>query len=151
MSRFSVTLIDVGWGDSVLLAWEDAADSRFALIDSNDSTNLKSSYVYLKRFFEKQHIDTSSKPVFEFVILSHAHADHGQGLKRLMREFGTRYFWSPKSMCQGLLPPKTIQQTGVDFRRLPLRLRQSCAHLFAVQIDAGRSKPTFPRRPVFSD
>ena len=38
-----------------------------------------------------------AKPVFDFVILSHAHSDHGQGLKKLMSHFGARYFWYPKS------------------------------------------------------
>ena len=103
MSELSVTLIDVGWGDSILLAWTDGTDWRFGLIDSNDSANLQSSYVYLKRFFEKLGIDTTKKPLFDFTILSHAHADHGQGLKKLMREFGTTYFWYPKSTVTGSL------------------------------------------------
>ena len=32
------------------------------------------------------------KPIFDFVMLSHAHADHAQGLKSLMRSFGTKNF-----------------------------------------------------------
>lgn len=101
MSTLSVTLIDVGWGDSLLLAWEDGTDRRFGLIDSNDTTYLQSSYIFLKRFFEKAGVDVKKKPVFEFVILSHAHADHGQGLQGIMRQFGTTNFWYPKSAQVG--------------------------------------------------
>lgn len=100
MSRLSVTLIDVGWGDSILIESEDnAGNCSYALIDSNDSANVQSSYIYLKRFFQKKGIDyENNKPVFDFVLLSHAHSDHGQGLKKLLREFGTRRFWYPKSI-----------------------------------------------------
>ena len=38
------------------------------------------------------------KPIFDFVMLSHAHADHAQGLKKIMREFGTKIFLYPKSL-----------------------------------------------------
>ena len=103
MSSLSVTLIDVGWGDSILLTWEDGGDFRFGLIDSNDTTYLQSSYVFLKRSFEKLGVDTEDKPVFDFVMLSHAHADHGQGLKNVMRQFGTKHFWYPKSTEAGSL------------------------------------------------
>jgi len=101
MSSLSVTVIDVGWGDSILLAWENAGQPSFGLIDSNDTVSLRSSYIFVKRFFEKAGVDTSAKPVFDFVILSHAHTDHGQGLKALMSEFGTRQFWYPKSAETG--------------------------------------------------
>ncbi len=36
--------------------------------------------------------------LFEFIVLTHAHADHGQGLKALFRAFGTKIFWYPKSL-----------------------------------------------------
>ena len=37
MSELAVTLIDVGWGDSILLESTDAAGvTRFALVDCND-------------------------------------------------------------------------------------------------------------------
>jgi competence protein ComEC len=102
MSKLSATVIDVGWGDSILLAWEEDSGQRsFGLIDSNDTAYLRSSYIFLKRYFEKAGVDTSAKPVFDFVVLTHAHTDHGQGLKALMSEFGTRHFWYPKSAETG--------------------------------------------------
>jgi len=100
MSRLSVTLIDVGWGDSIYIESEDAAGGvHRALIDSNDTTTLRSSYIFLRRHLEKQEVDIdAAKPIFEFVMLSHAHADHGQGLKALLKQFGTQRLWYPKSL-----------------------------------------------------
>ncbi len=41
MSHLHVTLIDVGWGDSILLEASQAGSARprFALIDSNDNAD----------------------------------------------------------------------------------------------------------------
>ena len=99
MSKLIVTLIDVGWGDSIFLESEDSSGNRsFGLIDSNDSTYSRSSYIFLKKYFERTFRDGFPKPhAFAFVVLSHAHADHGQGLKLIMRSFGTTQFWYPKS------------------------------------------------------
>ena len=100
MSDLSVTLIDVGWGDSIFMESKDShGQSRYALIDSNDTTYLRSSQIFLKRFFERTKIQLpDDKPVFELVVLSHAHSDHGQGLKALLKSFGTKNFWYPKSL-----------------------------------------------------
>jgi len=98
MSSLSVTLMDVGWGDSLLLESQDANGSHYALVDSNDTSSLRSSHIFLKRFFEKKNISVpSSSHVFEWVLLTHAHADHGQGLKRILRDFGTSRFWYSQS------------------------------------------------------
>lgn len=101
MSYLNVTLIDVGWGDSLLIESGGESDNSkplYALVDSPDSTYLQSSYIFLKRFFEKKGIKIpEDKPLFEFVLLSHPHSDHYQGLKTVMKEFGTRNFWYPKS------------------------------------------------------
>lgn len=102
MSLLRVTIIDVGCGDSILLESVDSGGARqFALIDSNDTVRLRSSQIFLRRHFEKLGIDPQDKPLFEFVLLTHEHADHGQGLKTLMREFGTRRFLYPKSVSFG--------------------------------------------------
>jgi hypothetical protein len=53
MSTLSVTLIDVGWGDSLLIESRDNSDSHYALVDSNDTSSSRSSHIFLKRFFEK--------------------------------------------------------------------------------------------------
>lgn len=99
MSFLTVTLIDVGWGDSILIESESRDGQRiFGLIDSNDDNFERTSYYYLKRHFDKLDIDVErERPIFEFVIMSHHHSDHAQGLKRIMRYFGTRKFWYPKS------------------------------------------------------
>jgi beta-lactamase superfamily II metal-dependent hydrolase len=90
----------VGWGDSILIESEDNYGKRFfALVDSNDTENLCSSFIFIKKHFERTTISLpGDKPVFEFVLLTHAHSDHGQGLKKLMREYGTKNFWYPKSL-----------------------------------------------------
>jgi competence protein ComEC len=99
MSKLKITLIDVGWGDSVLIESIDSYNNTYyALIDSNDTQYLRPSMIFLKRHFEKAGIDIQNeKPIFDFVLLSHAHADHAQGLKSIMKEFGTRNFYYPKS------------------------------------------------------
>lgn len=99
MSRLRVTLIDVGWGDSILLETEDGSGKTYyALVDSNDTATLRSSYIFLKRFVEKkgQDIPTTER-LFDWVLLTHAHADHGQGLKPILKDFGARQFWYSKS------------------------------------------------------
>lgn len=100
MSSLSVTLIDVGWGDSILIESEKHGVIHYGLIDSNDTTISRSSHLFLKRHFEKAGLSIqNAKPIFDFVLLSHAHADHAQGLKPIMRTFGTRNFWYPKSLA----------------------------------------------------
>jgi beta-lactamase superfamily II metal-dependent hydrolase len=99
-SELSITLIDVGWGDSIFLESRDhVGNTLHALIDSNDTTYLRSSYIFLKRYFEKKSVNPEDQNhIFEFIILTHAHADHGQGIKALFRAFGTKNFWYPKSL-----------------------------------------------------
>ncbi len=99
MGMLKAIVIDVGWGDSILLeSRNNNGDTFFALIDSNDTTYLRSSYVFLKRYFEKKSIDIeNNKPNFEYVFLSHGHSDHGKGLKRILRDFGAQCFFYPKS------------------------------------------------------
>ncbi len=98
MSRLTVTLIDVGWGDSILIeSLDNLGIKRFALVDSNDNAEMRSSYIFLRRYFEKigMKVEAANKPFFEFVMLSHAHTDHGRGLKAIMQEFGTSNFLYP--------------------------------------------------------
>lgn len=98
MSELNVTLIDVGWGDSIFIeSIDDDNNKYFALIDSNDTTRFRSSHIFLKRYLQRNGISLSEEPLFEFVMLSHAHSDHGQGLKSIIRSFGTKNFYYPKS------------------------------------------------------
>lgn len=99
MSWLKVTLIDVGWGDSILLESQGQhGDSHYALIDSNDTSSLRSAYIFLRRHFEKAGIDIpTNNNLFDWVILSHIHSDHGTGLKAIMKDFGTGLFLYPKS------------------------------------------------------
>jgi len=100
-NKLRLTIIDVGMGDSLFLESIDGrGTSHYALIDSNDSTYSRSSYIFLRRFFEKkQEKVPSSSALFDWVLMTHAHADHGAGLQRILKDFGTKYFWhsdSPK-------------------------------------------------------
>jgi hypothetical protein len=55
MENLEVTLIDVGWGDSIFIETnDDNNDSQYALIDSNDTTTLRSTYIFLKKYFKKK-------------------------------------------------------------------------------------------------
>jgi beta-lactamase superfamily II metal-dependent hydrolase len=93
MPELRVNVIDVGWGDSILIDSTGNGGRHFALIDSNDSTYRQSSYIFVQKYFERLDIDIKNKPVFDFVMLTHAHSDHGQGLKKIMSGYGTERFW----------------------------------------------------------
>ena len=99
MGQLSVIFIDVGWGDSVFLEYApDNGRKRYALVDSNDSSESLSSYTFIKQHFELNNVRYSTaSPAFDFVLLTHWHSDHYSGLKKIIRKFGTRYFWYPKS------------------------------------------------------
>jgi beta-lactamase superfamily II metal-dependent hydrolase len=101
MAELTVTFLDVGWGDSILL---EARDSRgrfyFGLVDSNDTTNWPTTRVFLKRYFER-HAKAAgpiarSYPFFDVVIASHSHTDHVVGLQGVIRQFGTDAIYMPR-------------------------------------------------------
>ena len=100
MQYLKVTLIDVGWGDSILLeASNGNSQPVFGLIDSND--NERDSYWPVWNFLRKKTgLSTTerknARPYFDFIMLTHDHSDHGSGLQRLIKEYGTRRFWHPK-------------------------------------------------------
>ncbi len=103
MKYLSVTLIDVGWGDSILCEASDVDAGgqrpRFMLIDSNDNAERDywPSWNFLRKHFGlRENEFTVTKPFFDAVILSHDHSDHGSGLKRIMKKYGTKIFWYPK-------------------------------------------------------
>jgi beta-lactamase superfamily II metal-dependent hydrolase len=100
MSQLKIVLIDVAWGDSIFLeAIDNQQNEYYALIDSNDTTNYKSSLIFLRKYFQRKFGHSRiTKPLFNWVMLSHAHLDHGQGLKEIMRTFGTSNFYYPKSV-----------------------------------------------------
>lgn len=100
MPELSATLIDVGWGDSIFLEFADNADKKFALIDSNDSTYEQPTYMYIKKFLRRNNIKYGggNKPLFEFILLTHPHSDHAQGLSRIITEFGAKHFLYAKSL-----------------------------------------------------
>ncbi|MCI0425128.1 MAG: MBL fold metallo-hydrolase [Actinobacteria bacterium] len=101
MGQLSVTLIDVGWGDCVLIdGFDDSGRRRFGLIDCNDYERQRTALAFVKRYFERLGIDWKAQQHnFEWVLLTHGHADHARGLKEMIRTFGTRHFWYPKSVA----------------------------------------------------
>lgn len=101
MPQLSVTIIDVGWGDCILVdSQDDAGDHRFGLIDCNDYERQRTALPFVKRYLERSRIDWREKDHnFEWVLLTHGHADHARGLKEMLKTFGTRHFWYPKSVA----------------------------------------------------
>ena len=98
MAKLTVIFIDVGWGDSIFIEYENAHGQRsYGLVDSNDSTESLSSYTFIKQHFEQKKVHYKSNPAFDFILLTHWHSDHYSGLKRIIKKFGTHYFWYPKS------------------------------------------------------
>ena len=105
MSSLKIILINVGWGDSILLeTTDDNGQETYAMIDSNDSSNYKSSLIFLRRYFQRKfNTSTINKPLFDWVMLTHAHMDHGEGLKEIIRTFGTNRFYYSKSVLNSNL------------------------------------------------
>ncbi|MDX1686035.1 MAG: hypothetical protein R3275_12425, partial [Saprospiraceae bacterium] len=70
MSQLKIILIDVAWGDSIFLETiDDNGQENYALIDSNDTVNYKSSFIFLKRYFQKKFgVSSIDKPLFDWVI-----------------------------------------------------------------------------------
>ncbi|MFH1673543.1 MAG: MBL fold metallo-hydrolase [Pseudomonadota bacterium] len=98
MAKLTVIFIDVGWGDSIFIEHVNAQGKKlYGLVDSNDSTESLSSYTFIKQHFEQEKVYYKKKPAFHFVLLTHWHGDHHSGLKRIIKKFGTHYFWYPKS------------------------------------------------------
>ncbi len=89
MGKFRVIVIDVGWGDSILLEYEkDDGNVLYAMVDSNDSKYEQNSFMFLKKRLSTRYEDSPySDPLFEFVLLSHDHKDHAQGLKKIMMNY----------------------------------------------------------------
>lgn len=103
MRYLKVTLIDVGWGDSILVEASDVDNGgprpRFMLIDSNDNAERDywPSWNFLRKHFGLREDEFYvEKPMFDAVVLTHDHSDHGSGLKRIMKKYGTENFWYPK-------------------------------------------------------
>lgn len=97
-STLTVTLLDVGWGDSIFLHSKDSNDvHHFGLIDAHETKYLQPSTIFLRRYFRRHlhYVGALEKPYFDFVLLSHDHADHRAGIERIIREFGTSDFWYP--------------------------------------------------------
>jgi beta-lactamase superfamily II metal-dependent hydrolase len=98
MAWLNVTLIDVGWGDSIFIeSGEDDGTRHYALVDSNDTQSQQPSAMFLMKHFKIAKTKLKqSHPIFDFVLLTHDHTDHASGLKQLIKLFGARRFYYPK-------------------------------------------------------
>jgi hypothetical protein len=92
-------------------------------------------YIFLKRFFERKKINPEPpNRVFDWVLLTHAHADHGQGLKRILKDFGIDRFWYPE--------PATPPVFFVDLLRYSQRVSNARVGQCDI-IDTSRILPSF--------
>lgn len=99
MAELAVTLIDVGWGDSILIEYSDGGATHYGLVDCNDTSVSRSSYLFVKRHLERRGVNVDGPgKLFDFVMLSHGHADHASGIQAMLSEFGTEWLWYPKSV-----------------------------------------------------
>ncbi len=96
MSELRVTLIDVGWGETIFLETVDAGGERhFGLVDCKK--DYRSSELFIRRHLERTLPDWKTRArLFDFVLLTHAHADHYSGLSSLLKLFGADAFYYPK-------------------------------------------------------
>ena len=103
MSTLSITLIDVGWGDSIFIeAMTDAGEKHYALVDCNDTTYNRSAYLLIKRYLERHKVEIEDdQRLFDFILLTHGHDDHANGVQAMMKNFKTDWFWYPKSVEYG--------------------------------------------------
>lgn len=98
MKNLKITLIDVGWGDSILVeARGETGPTRFGLVDCNDREFVRSSHTYIGRHLEREGFPVEP-PVFEFILLTHYHADHYCGLSRIISDYGTKRLLFPNSI-----------------------------------------------------
>lgn len=95
--RLEVTILDVGWGDCILIEARDGNDkATFGLVDCNDTTNYQSSRIYVKRYFERLRLSPIPFPAFESIFTTHAHADHINGIQSILSTFGTTNLYSSR-------------------------------------------------------
>ncbi|MFL7892109.1 MAG: ComEC/Rec2 family competence protein [Anaerolineales bacterium] len=141
MGKLSVTLIDVGWGDSILIESTSAAgQTHYALVDCNDTSTQRSSFLFVKRFLERKGFDlTLDQRIFDFVLLTHGHADHANGIQAMLSSFKTDWFWYPKSVDFGgfaklvsyanKYPQKVKRHQAVDNTKLLPDLGDASLHV----------------------
>ncbi|PCI39559.1 MAG: hypothetical protein COB46_08695 [Rhodospirillaceae bacterium] len=123
MSLLRVIVMDVGWGDCIVIESQDSAGNwHFGLVDCNDTSANQSALNFFKRRLRtEKYVNANSSHLFKFVLLSHDHADHGQGLKGMMREFGTEWFWYPKE------GRRTIQTQLMSYARRSKKVQKQQA------------------------
>jgi len=103
MNKLIITILSVGNGDSIFLEYRRTSSSWvFGLIDCNDSVNLKSTHIFLKRFFEMRGMNRNQgNNIFDFIMLSHAHADHISGLQNIIKTYGVDTLYHSRTIHWG--------------------------------------------------
>jgi beta-lactamase superfamily II metal-dependent hydrolase len=98
MSRLVVTFIDTAWGDCILIeSHTDAGQTRYGLVDCNDISTSPAAMEFVIRRVQSNIGDRAlPSPLFDFVVMTHGHADHAAGLQTMINRFATDWFWYPK-------------------------------------------------------
>jgi competence protein ComEC len=88
LAQVDITLIDVNQGDAILVTFPPLVDGsrRRMLIDGGDSASANSE---LMQFLSDQQIDA-----LDWVVLTHPHSDHFNGLTKVLGEITVRELWT---------------------------------------------------------
>lgn len=127
MGNLKIIFLSVGNGDSIFMEYiDDAGEFHFGLIDCNDIGRFKPTQTFLKRYFElkdhelkalkrKKILESKHPFIFDFILVSHSHADHTNGIKDMIRNFGTKQLFHFKYNKWGGQAP-LIQSLKKGFR-----------------------------------
>ncbi|MBQ7990636.1 MAG: MBL fold metallo-hydrolase [Oscillospiraceae bacterium] len=98
--ELSVSMIDVGQGDSILIR----AGEMNILIDSGEYTEAHT----VERFLKDRHIQT-----IDILIMTHQHTDHMGGMGHIVDKFDVRRVIMPDAPDE-LIPPTTAYESFLD-------------------------------------
>ncbi|TMU57485.1 ComEC/Rec2 family competence protein [Flagellimonas algicola] len=117
MGDLKIIFLSAGNGDSIFLEYtDDVGELHFGLVDCNDRGRFKPTQTFLKRYFElkddglqaktgQKILERKGSYIFDYIFISHSHADHMGGLKDIIRNYGARRLFYFKNNKWGAQAP----------------------------------------------